>query len=290
MTIFIGFSIFKNDPDFSSPFYHQKFFNACCEMIFIVVEYFIIRIPLFNIFNDWYIFAQNIPGIVHGLSWYLYIVVCIGQCNLMINRFIVLKRPTDINQENNKLTIYLIMFQVLLPSFMIFIPMNCHMKSYYTNNNKTLIFEVDNKTISNTLLTSGVIIGIIMCLFGTIIGTWNIFLLKKIVNHKNSYNKRIKKELPLFLYTFLQTIAFIILTITEIIQFISGSLNYDNWYALAIHIYPLSEDLLCLSDPFILYSTNKIVRKKFTKFWSNKLCLLNLFFFKKKVFVISHIS
>uniref|UniRef100_A0A0N5CBC2 Serpentine Receptor, class T n=1 Tax=Strongyloides papillosus TaxID=174720 RepID=A0A0N5CBC2_STREA len=268
MTIFIGWSIKKTNVEFYTPFYVQLFLNSCCELIFFAFEYFLIRIPLFGFADDWYNSQKHLPGAIHGFAWYVYIVICIGQCNLMLNRFIVLKNPaSNSSMSTFKSSLCLITFQFIFPIFMIFMPINCNLRSYYVNNNKTLVVEVEDQKISNFFLTVGSIVGIIICLFCITFGSWNIFLLKKIQNSKKYYEKRLKKEKPLLLSVCLQTVNFIVLTTAEILQYFAGKFNLDRLYAFTIYMYPLSEDMLCLLHPIILYITCHSLRKKFLNFW-----------------------
>uniref|UniRef100_A0A0K0F3N4 Serpentine Receptor, class T n=1 Tax=Strongyloides venezuelensis TaxID=75913 RepID=A0A0K0F3N4_STRVS len=272
MTIFIGCSIKKTDVEFHTPFYIQLFLNSCCELVFFAFEYFLIRIPLFGFADDWYTSQEHLPGAIHGMSWYLYMVICIGQCNLMLNRFIVLKNPTSNSLMSSfKSSLCLITFQFIFPSFMIFMPINCNLKSYYVNNNKTLVVEVGDQGISNFFLTVGSFVGIIICLFCITIGTWNIFLLKNLQNRNKYYEKRLKKEKPLLLSVCIQTFNFIVLTTAEILQFFAGKFNLDSLYAFTIYMYPLSEDMLCLFHPIILYITCHSLRRKFLYFWFGRL-------------------
>uniref|UniRef100_A0A0K0F538 7TM GPCR serpentine receptor class x (Srx) domain-containing protein n=1 Tax=Strongyloides venezuelensis TaxID=75913 RepID=A0A0K0F538_STRVS len=91
MFIFIPYKLIKRNKSYSSSFYRQLVANNCCGLCYIVMEYFLARLPMFKLFQSFYQQLQTYNGFFYGFSTGLKTSIAFGQFILALNRFIVVK-------------------------------------------------------------------------------------------------------------------------------------------------------------------------------------------------------
>uniref|UniRef100_A0A0K0FLP9 Serpentine receptor class gamma n=1 Tax=Strongyloides venezuelensis TaxID=75913 RepID=A0A0K0FLP9_STRVS len=236
------------------------------ELCFIIVEYFIVRFPLFNLFTKEYLAFKPLPGILYGFSVYLPCVIGSGQLNLTINRLLMIKFPFIYKYIMSIWGILALIFiQFAVPFVQIVRTSTVPVIVRMLEDNVTITVELDDFDLVYNVVGFGVVYLIITSISCCIIGSYTLFLLWTM--NKQSTEGTSKSERSLLALVVLQTLTQLFLAIVGTTQFISGYAGNEVVYAISLHMYPFAEDLLCLSCPIMLCCVSGLVRKKLLCFY-----------------------
>ncbi|CEF69119.1 7TM GPCR, serpentine receptor class v (Srv) family-containing protein [Strongyloides ratti] len=278
--VFICCQLIKRDPDFPIKFYGILIINNTFEFVFIFVEYFIVRLPFLNFLNDWYSSLKVFPGIIYGLSVYLPCVIGFGHLTQVINRFIIIKFPFSFEKIFNKWLVgFLFLLQFFFP-FIILVWCWSETGSVTVLEDKSATYlELKDFNKQYKSIIFGICSIMISCTACCFFGIWSFILVVKMRNGKNA--SQLRREINLFVFVSFEILSQILLIIVAIFQVISGSISYNEQiYFVTLHVYPFSEDLLCLINGLILLITCKTVRSKYFQFYGNILACQKCVFIK----------
>uniref|UniRef100_A0A0N5BNG2 Serpentine Receptor, class T n=1 Tax=Strongyloides papillosus TaxID=174720 RepID=A0A0N5BNG2_STREA len=245
-------------------FFSQFLINGILELLFIGLEYFLVRVPLYGIFNEGYISLGVMPGLIYGFSVYLPVTIVFGQFLIALNRFFMIKFPfTYTKFVNLRVMVISIIFQFLLPSILLIWSFNQNIQASYTYDNSSTVIEStdDNYTMNSVLIC------IIMCVFWSIVNVilsaLSIYFLTKVNRKMNEKSK----EKPLLTHSCIQTTAQTFLAIVASLQYISFVTGDQIMETIAMHLYPFAEDAVSLSSAIVLFCVCKQVREQFLDFY-----------------------
>ncbi|CEF61193.1 7TM GPCR, serpentine receptor class g (Srg) family and 7TM GPCR, serpentine receptor class v (Srv) family-containing protein [Strongyloides ratti] len=264
--IFLITRLLLKDDDFSPKFYCFLIVNAIMELCFIMVEYFIVRLPLFNIFKSQYMNFKSLPGLIYGLSCYLPCVIGSGQLNLTINRLLMIKFPFIYKYIMSIWGILALIFiQFAIPFVQLVRTLHVPMIIRVLDDNYTITVELDDFDLVYSVVSFGVVYLIVTSILCCLIGSYTLFLLWRM--NKQSLESTSKSERSLLALVVLQTLTQLFLAIVGTTQFVAGYSGNEAVYAVSLYMYPVAEDLLCLSCPVMLCCVSGLVRKKLFKFY-----------------------
>uniref|UniRef100_A0A0K0FIW4 Serpentine receptor class gamma n=1 Tax=Strongyloides venezuelensis TaxID=75913 RepID=A0A0K0FIW4_STRVS len=293
LLVFLISRLIAKDNDFSPKFYCFLIVNGFIEICFIILEYFIVRFPLFNLFTKEYLALKPLPGILYSLSIYLPCAIGSGQLNLTINRLLLIKFPLIYEYIMSIWGIIALMFiQFAVPFLNIIRTINVPVIVRMLEDNVTITVELDDYGLVYSILGWGIIYLLITSISCCIIGSYSLFLLWKM--NKQSKVGTSKSERSLFAFVVLQTLTQLLLAIVGTIQFLSGYAGNEVVYTISLYMYPFAEDFLCLSCPIMLCCVSTLIRKKLLCFYfgspvEQKL-LSNSKIFTVKVLVARHVK
>uniref|UniRef100_A0A0K0F3N3 7TM GPCR serpentine receptor class x (Srx) domain-containing protein n=1 Tax=Strongyloides venezuelensis TaxID=75913 RepID=A0A0K0F3N3_STRVS len=221
MFIFILYKLIKRNKSYSPSFYRQLLANNCCELCYIAMEYFLVRLPMFKLFQSFYQQLQTYNGFFYGFSTGLTTSIAFGQFILALNRFIVVKYPFFSTKcANFKITIICIIFQVMLT-----IPPSIF--GYFQTgiveiNQETLIITMplSNSNSTKLILLYATIIGCILTTLSFCVGLKTFLIIKR--SHSNLNSRRSVNEYKLLKFVFFQIITNITIIILSLLQFTIG--------------------------------------------------------------------
>uniref|UniRef100_A0A0K0EQJ3 Serpentine receptor class gamma n=2 Tax=Strongyloides stercoralis TaxID=6248 RepID=A0A0K0EQJ3_STRER len=264
--IFLITRLLAKDDDFSPKFYCFLIVNAFMELCFILVEYFIVRFPLFNFLKHEYMNIKSLPGILYGFSVYLPCVIGSGQLNLTINRLLMIKFPFIYKYIMSIWGILILIFiQFAVPFVQIIRTSTVPLVVRTLDDNYTITVELDDFDLVYSVVGFGVVYLIITSVSCCIIGSYTLFLLWTM--NRQSVDNTSKSERSLLALVVLQTLTQLFLAIVGTTQYIAGYAGNEIIYAVSLYMYPFAEDLLCLSCPVMLCCVSGLVRKKLKKFY-----------------------
>uniref|UniRef100_A0AC35UGP6 Serpentine receptor class gamma n=1 Tax=Rhabditophanes sp. KR3021 TaxID=114890 RepID=A0AC35UGP6_9BILA len=255
--------VWKNN-DTSFYFFFQFLLNGILELGFIALEYFLVRIPLYGIFNKQYVEFGQMPGLIYGLSVYLPVTINIGQFLVALTRFCIIKFPFSFQKfVNKRVMIGTQLMQFACPLILLIWSFKQNIQAVFMYDNSTIKIESSDQDYT----MNSILICIIMCVFWSAV---NVILSVLSIYYLTTVTKKMSdksKEKPLLIHSCIQITAQTFLAIVATLQYISF-VNDDKILGMvSMYLYSLAEDMVSLSPAAVLFFISKQVRDQFIDFY-----------------------